>query len=53
MIYMCDVFYAYVPHTAVLTEEYEVLGLFFSGIIPGSEGRDQLVLHYLNNQVID
>jgi serine/threonine-protein kinase RsbW len=41
------------PHTAKLTHEFEGLGFFFSGIVPGSEGRDQLILQYLNNQVID
>ncbi|MEQ8175890.1 MAG: GNAT family N-acetyltransferase [Syntrophomonadaceae bacterium] len=42
-----------IPYTAILTEEFETLGFFFSGIMPGSEGRDQLILQYLNNQVID
>lgn len=41
------------PYTAILTEEFETLGFFFSGIMPGSEGCDQLILQYLNNQVID
>ena len=41
------------PHTAELTHEFEGMGFFFCGIMPGSEGRDQLILQYLNNQVID
>jgi len=41
------------PNTAILTHEFEELGFFFSGIIPGSQGRDQLILQYLNNQVLD
>jgi serine/threonine-protein kinase RsbW len=41
------------PHTAVLTHAFEGMGFFFSGIMPGSEGRDQLILQYLNNQVLD
>jgi serine/threonine-protein kinase RsbW len=41
------------PYTAILTEEFENLGFFFSGIMPGSEGHDQLILQYLNNQVIN
>lgn len=41
------------PYTCLLTHEFEALGFFFAGIIPGSEGRDLLILQYLNNQVID
>ena len=41
------------PHTAVLTSEFEKLGFFFCGIMPRLEKRDQLILQYLNNQVID
>jgi len=41
------------PHTAVLTSEFEKLGFFFCGIMPKLEGRDQLILQYLNNQMID
>lgn len=41
------------PYTCLLTHEFETLGFFFAGIIPGSEGRNLLILQYLNNQVID
>ena len=29
------------------------MGFFFSGILPGSAGNDELILQYLNNYVID
>ena len=35
------------------TEEFEKLGFFFCGILPGSNGDDSMILQYLNNQVID
>jgi len=41
------------PHTALLTADFEALGFFFCGIMPGSEGRDRLMLQYLNNQSLD
>ncbi|HPF21720.1 MAG TPA: GNAT family N-acetyltransferase [Syntrophomonas sp.] len=41
------------PFTSLLTSDFEALGFFFCGIMPGSEGRDQLILQYLNNQIID
>ncbi len=41
------------PITALLTEEFEKMGFFFSGIMPGSTGNDELILQYLNNYVID
>jgi len=37
--------------TAVMTAEFENLGFFFSGIIPGATGKDRLLLQYLNNQI--
>lgn len=40
-------------YTAWLTHEFEKLGFFFSGIIPGDKGNDELILQYLNNYVID
>jgi len=33
--------------------DFEKMGFFFSGIMPGSNGRDRLILQYLNNQRID
>lgn len=41
------------PHTAILTADFEDLGFFFCGVMPGSQGRDQLILQYLNNQALD
>lgn len=41
------------PFTCRLTEEFEQLGFFFGGILPGASGRETLLLHYLNNTVID
>ncbi len=41
------------PLTAALAERFEQMGFFFSGVMPGSEGRDVLILQYLNNYVID
>jgi len=41
------------PLTATYTSPLEDLGFFFSGVIPGSEGRDELIFQYLNNHVID
>ncbi len=41
------------PFTSLLSGEFEDLGFFFGGIMPGSDGRDQLILQYLNNQIID
>jgi len=40
-------------YTSVLTDQFEALGFFFSGIMPGDEGNDELILQYLNNYVID
>jgi serine/threonine-protein kinase RsbW len=41
------------PYTALLTPEFENLGFFFSGVQPGDEGNNQLVLQYLHDQVVD
>ena len=41
------------PATAELTESFEELGFFFSGLQPVQAGNDQLVLQYLNNQRYD
>jgi len=42
------------PLTAVMTEEFEKLGFFFAGVMPGGlAGGDALILQYLNNVPID
>jgi len=41
------------PMTYLLTEEFESMGFFFSGILPMSRVGDSLILQYLNNVVID
>ncbi|HWQ75634.1 MAG TPA: GNAT family N-acetyltransferase [Syntrophomonas sp.] len=41
------------PFTALMTGVFEQMEFFFSGIMPGSEGKDKLILQYLNNQIID
>jgi len=41
------------PYTAILCKQMESLDFFFSGIMPGSDGRDELILQYLNNHVIN
>ncbi len=41
------------PMTYFKTEEFEAMGFFFSGILPGHMGRDSLILQYLNNLEID
>lgn len=41
------------PLTYLLTEEFEAIGFFFSGILPMSGAGDSLILQYLNNVVID
>jgi serine/threonine-protein kinase RsbW len=43
----------YDPFTAILCEDFENLGFFFSGIHPGKPGNNFLMLQYLNNQVMD
>lgn len=41
------------PGTQKFVNDFEKLGFFFAGILPGSEGNDQLILQYLNNYKID
>lgn len=42
------------PFTAILTEEFEKMGFFYAGILPGAlPGGDALILQYLNNVPID
>lgn len=41
------------PLTCRITEEFEKLGFFFGGILPGSSGRETFMLQYLNNMIID
>ncbi len=41
------------PFTAILCQEFEKLGFFFSGIHPGDNDVSFLTLQYLNNQVMD
>ena len=52
-----EVIYLYLnltdPFTAVLTNDFEDLGFFFAGIMPGPVSGDKLVLQYLNNVLID
>lgn len=38
------------PATATLCGEYEAMGFFFAGVLPRRDGKDRLVLQYLNNQ---
>ena len=37
------------PGTFYFTEEFERLGFFFSGILPGASGGEALILNILNN----
>ncbi len=39
--------------TALLTKEFEKMGFYFAGVMPGSDRRDCLILQYQNNYVID
>jgi hypothetical protein len=42
------------PLTSYLTDEFEKMGFFFAGILPGAlAGGDALILQYLNNVPID
>jgi len=41
------------PATAHLTAEFEKLGFFFAGILPGTRAGDTLMLQYLNNVDLD
>lgn len=39
------------PETAFLCSNFEEMGFFFSGVQPGFDDNDWLVLQYLNNQI--
>ncbi len=41
------------PATAYCCKDFEQLGFYFSGVMPGSEGRDCLILQYQNNYEVD
>jgi len=41
------------PLTAKYSSEFEKMNFFFSGIMPGSNNSDELVLQYLNNYIVD
>lgn len=41
------------PHTASHCSEFEGLGFFFAGILPGGREGDELILQYLNNVALD
>ncbi len=41
------------PLTAKYSSEFEKMNFFFSGIMPGSDNNDELVLQYLNNYIAD
>lgn len=41
------------PFTAILCDEFEKMGFFFSGIHPADKDISFLVMQYLNNQVMD
>ena len=41
------------PLTAKYSSEFEKMNFFFSGIMPGSDNNDELVLQYLNNYIVD
>jgi anti-sigma regulatory factor (Ser/Thr protein kinase)/RimJ/RimL family protein N-acetyltransferase len=41
------------PFTCLFTLEFEKLGFFFSGLLPGAATGDALILQYLNNVPID
>ncbi len=41
------------PETPWLVENFEEMGFFFGGIWPRSDGRDQIVLQYLNSIAVD
>ncbi len=41
------------PATRAYTDDFEKLGFFFSGILPGGRGGDALILQYLNNVPLD
>ncbi|MEI6575637.1 MAG: ATP-binding protein [Bacteroidota bacterium] len=39
--------------TASLTKDFEKMGFYFAGVMPGSDNRDCLILQYQNNYIID
>ncbi len=41
------------PFTYSAGEHLAEMGFFFAGIMPGHEGRDQLIMQYLNNCMVD
>jgi anti-sigma regulatory factor (Ser/Thr protein kinase) len=41
------------PNTCFLGPEFEKMGFFFAGIMPGEKAGDALILQYLNNVVFD
>jgi anti-sigma regulatory factor (Ser/Thr protein kinase) len=41
------------PNTWFLGPEFEKMGFFFAGIMPGEKAGDALILQYLNNVVLD
>ncbi|MCX6272742.1 MAG: ATP-binding protein [Bacteroidetes bacterium] len=41
------------PATALLTKDFEQMGFYFAGVMPGSEKRDSLILQYQNNYIVD
>ena len=41
------------PLTAVMSPEFEKLGFFFTGIMPGASGKNRMGLQYLNYQTIN
>ena len=41
------------PQTAHYCQQFESLGFFFAGILPGTKVGDALILQYLNNVPID
>ena len=44
---LCD------PLTAAMTEKFESMDFFFSGVLPGGTRSEKLVLQYLNNASVD
>jgi len=41
------------PAVGFMAQEFEKLGCFFAGILPGAHGGEALILQYLNNVAID
>ena len=52
-----EVIYLYLnmaaPYTAMLAKDFEAMGFFFAGIMPGPVKGDKLILQYLNNVKLD